>query len=240
MTVGGVLREGWRIYRRVWRRSIVVAGVIFVVVSFATAAAASSGTALAGLVALLLSWIGGLLVQGSLVEVVRDLHEGRAPARATEYYDRTRGRLGTLLGTSILYGLGLVVAFICLIVPFFIALARWSLVVPLVMIERLGVREAFSRSSRLVKGQTGRVLGLLVVTGIIGGVAQIVVRAVLGGSTSFWTTWISGAVAGAIVIPWEAHVLTALYYTLTEPAVPVLPESPPPKSWESIWDEERE
>jgi hypothetical protein len=240
MTISGVLGEGFRIYRRLWRRSIVVAGVVFVIISFATAAAAKSGTALAGAVALLLSWVGGLLVQGSLVEVVRDLHEGRPPASASEYYDRTRGRLGTLLGTSILYGLGLVVAFICLIVPFFIALARWSLVVPLVMIERLGVREAFSRSSQLVKGKSGRVLGLLVVTGIIGGFAQIIVRTILGGSSSFWTTWISGAVAGAIVIPWEAHVLTALYYTLKEPDVPVLPESPPRKTWESIWDEERE
>lgn len=240
MTISGILGQGWRIYRRLWRRSIVVAGVIFVVVAFATAAATSSGTALAGLVALVLSWVGGLLVQGSLVEVVRDLHEGRAPAPATVYYDRTRGRLGTLLGASVMEGIGLVAAFLLFIVPGFIAIARWSLVVPLVMIEGLGWRDAFSRSSQLVKGQTGRVLGLLIVANVLTGAAELILRTLLGGAGTFWTNWIGGAVAGAIVIPWEAHVLTALYYTLKEPEVPVLPESPPRKSWDSIWDEERE
>jgi hypothetical protein len=108
------------------------------------------------------------------------------------------------------------------------------------MIERLGWREAFSRSSQLVKGQTGRVLGLLVVTNVLTGVAELVVRTILGGSASFWTTWISGAVAGAIVVPWEAHVLTALYYTLKEPERPVLPEpGSEPGRWQSIWDEEQ-
>lgn len=240
MTVFGVLGEGWRIYRRLWRRSIVVAGAIFAIVSFAGAAAATSGTWAAFAVSSILAWVGGLLVQGSLVEVVRDLHEGRSPAAVTQYYDRTRGRLGTLVGTSILYAVGLIVAFICLIVPFFIALARWSLVVPLVMIERLHVRAAFSRSSELVKGKTGRVLLLLIVAGVVTSILEGVVRAILGGATNFWTTWIGGTIAGALVVPWEAHVLTALYYTLKEPDVPVLPESPPSKAWDSIWDENRE
>ena len=87
----------------------------------------------------MLALLGGLLVQGALVEVVRDLHEGRTPAPVAAYYDRTRGRLGTLLGASILYGLGVVVGFLLLIVPGLIAVARWALVVPLVMIERRGL-----------------------------------------------------------------------------------------------------
>lgn len=241
MTIGGVLREGFAIYRRLSGRSIIVAGVIFVVVSFGTAAASASGTRSALLVSFVLSWVGGLLVQGSLVEVVRDLHEGRQIAPITAYYDRTRGRLGTLLGASFVEGLGLIVAFLLLIVPGFIAIARWSLVVPLVMIERLGWRDAFARSSQLVKGQTGRVLGLVIVANILAGIAELVVRTLFGGASNFWSAWIGGAVAGALVVPFQAHVLTALYYRLTEPERPVLPDpAAPVRKWDSIWDEDRE
>jgi len=104
--ISAVLGEAFAVYRRLFRRSVVVAGLIFAVVSLAQALAARTGTLLALAVSLVLSLVGGLLVQGALVEVVRDLHEGRAPAPINVYYDRTRGRLGTLVGASFMYGLG--------------------------------------------------------------------------------------------------------------------------------------
>jgi hypothetical protein len=239
--ISAVLGDAVALYRRLSGRSILVAGVIFVFVSFGTAAAVTSGSSLAFLVSFILSWIGGLLVQGALVEVVRDLHESRQPAPVATYYQRTRDRLGTLLGSSIMYGLGVLLGLVALVVPGLIAIARWSLVVPLVMIERLGWRAAFGRSSELVRGQTGSVLALLIVTNILTGLAEVLVRSLFGGSANFWTLWIGGSVAGALVIPFEAHVLTALYYRLTEPERPLLPApGTPVKAWDSIWDEERE
>jgi hypothetical protein len=74
MRISEVLREAFVVYRRLLRRSIVVAGLIFAVVSLAQALASERATALTALVALVLSLVGGLLVQGALVEVVRDLH----------------------------------------------------------------------------------------------------------------------------------------------------------------------
>jgi hypothetical protein len=214
MSVGDVLQEGWGLYKRLFGRSIVVAGLIFLVVSLADALASTSATYAAGIVSLVLSLIGGLLVQGALVEVVHDIHDGKTPARATEYYERTRGRLGTLLGTAILYGLGVGIGFVLLIVPGLIAVARWSLIVPLVIIERLGWRDAFRRSNELVKGQTGRVLGLIVITNVLTAVATLLLRSAFSGLPLFWSGWIGGTVAGAIVVPFEAYVLTVLYYRL--------------------------
>ena len=49
---------------------------------------------------------------------------------------------------------------------------------------------------------------------------------------------IGSLVVQAIVTPFQAHALTALYYRLREPDRPVVPERP--RRWESIWDEERE
>jgi len=102
-----VLGEAWDIYRRLWRRSVVVAGLVFAVVSLGSALAGSSRSLSPLLVSLVLSLLGSLLVQGALVEVVRDLHEGRAPARLGEYYSRTRAVLGTLVGVSFLAAIGI-------------------------------------------------------------------------------------------------------------------------------------
>ncbi|HEX5245574.1 MAG TPA: glycerophosphoryl diester phosphodiesterase membrane domain-containing protein [Gaiellaceae bacterium] len=238
MRIFDVLGEAFAVYRRLFRRSVVVAGLIFAVVALAQALAAMSGTALALLVSLVLSLVGGLLVQGALVEVVRDLHEGREPATVNTYYDRTRGRLGTLVGSSLIYGLGVVVGLILFVVPGLIAIARWSLIVPLVMIEGRGRREAFRRSAELVRGQTGRILLLVVAANIVTAVVSVTVGSALGFIPGFLGTWVGGAVAGALAVPYQAHVLTVLYYRLTEPAVPILPE-PGQERWSSIWDEER-
>jgi len=164
--------------------------------------------------------------------VVRDLHEGRAPAPINVYYNRTRGRLGTLLGASFMYGLGVFFGLILLIVPGLIAIARWSVIVPLVMIEGLGWRDAFRRSSELVRGQTGRVLVLVIIANVVTGIVGSLFSVLPG----FLGAWIGGTIAGAVAVPFEAHVLTVLYYRLTEPDVPILPEDGG-KSWQSIWDE---
>jgi hypothetical protein len=230
--ISEVLGEAFAVYRRLFRRSVVVAGLIFAVVSLAQALAARTGTLLALAVSLVLSLVGGLLVQGALVEVVRDLHEGRAPAPINVYYNRTRGRLGTLLGASFMYGLGVFFGLILLVVPGLIAIARWSVIVPLVMIEGLGWRDAFRRSSELVRGQTGRVLVLVIIANVVTGIVGSLFSVLPG----FLGAWIGGTIAGAVAVPFEAHVLTVLYYRLTEPDVPILPEDGA-KSWQSIWDE---
>lgn len=236
--ISEVLGGAWEVYERIWRRSVVVAGLVFAVVSLADAFAARRNTSATAFVSIILSLVGGLLVQGALVEVVRDLHEGREPGTVGTYYARTRDRLGTLLGASILYGVGVVIGFVLLIIPGLIAVARWALIVPLVVIERLGVGEAFSRSSRLVKGRTGAVLVLVIVANLITGISALAIRIAFGFLPDFAAVWVGGTIASAIAVPYEAHVLTVLYYRLTEPERPVLPDKQPRETWRSIWDEE--
>jgi hypothetical protein len=215
LTISGVLSEALELYRRLFRRSVVVAGLIFAVVSLASALAARHATIWTSLVSLLLALVGGLLVQGALVELVRDLREGRQPASVGAYYERTRGRLGTLVGASLLYGLGVLLGLLLLIVPGLIAVARWSLIVPLVVLERLGWRDAFMRSSELVRGRTGRVLALVAISNLITAVASLAIASAFAFLPNFFAGWIGGTVAGSLAAPFEAYVLTVLYYRLT-------------------------
>jgi hypothetical protein len=202
---------------------------VFAIVALAQAFAAQSASIAPSLVLILLSFVGGLLVQGALVLVVADLHEGHEAQPVNAYYDRTRDRLGTLFGASLLYSLAAI-----LIVP----IARLALAVPLVMIERLSRRDAFRRSSQLVRGRTGRVLVLILVAGVISGVARLAVATAFGFIPGFVGIWVAGTIANAVAVPYEAHVLTVLYYKLTEPERPVLPVLLPREAWRSIWDEE--
>jgi hypothetical protein len=237
--VGQVLSEAFSVYRRLSRRSIVVAGLIFGVVALAQELAARSSSALAALVSVILSLVGGLLVQGALVEVVRDLHEGRLPVSVNDYYTRTRGRLGTLLGASFMYGFGVFFGLVLLVIPGLIAIARWCLIVPLVMIEGLGWRAAFARSAELVRGQTGRVFALVVVANAITAAVSVGIGAALGFIPGLVGGWIAGTVAGAIAAPYEAYVLTVLYYRLTDPERAILSDEPARETGTSVRDEEQ-
>jgi hypothetical protein len=221
--ISQVLDDALTVYRRLWRRSVAVAGIVFAVVGLADALAGTRRTTGAELVAIILGLIGSLLVQGALVEVVGDLHNGRPIAPPGEYYARTRGSLGTLLGVTILAGLGIGFGFVLLIVPGLILLARWSLVVPLVMLEGASVGEAFSRSNGIVQGKTGRVLVVVLIVGLITGIANLVLTEAFTFLPTFWASWIGGAVGGAIAVPYETHAFTVLYYRLTEPDRPIVP-----------------
>ena len=228
--ISDVLGEAWTVYRRLFRQSVVVAGLIFAVISLAQAFAAKSTSVGPLLLVLVLSFLGGLLVEGALVLIVADLHENRPPGPVSEYYNRTRDRLGTLFGASLLYGFAAI-----LIVP----IARFALAVPLVMIERLGWREAFRRSSQLVRGRTGRILLVIILAGVISAVIRLAVATVFGFIPGFVGFWIAGTIGSAVAAPYGAHVLTVLYYRLTEPERPVLPTIVAPReNWRSIWDEE--
>ena len=224
MSIGAVFEDAFRIYRRLFARSVVVAGLVFAVVGLGEALAARRATALVTLVSLLLGLVGGLLVQGALVLAVRDLHERRPAEPTRELVDRTRERLGTLLGASLLYGFGVAVGVVLLlVVPGLIALARWALIVPLVVIERRGWRDAFARSNELVRGQTGRVLVLVVVANLLTGVVSFGIGSLFSFLPTFAATWLGGTVAGALTVPYQAQVLTVLYYRLTEPDRAMLP-----------------
>jgi len=224
--VSAVLADARDVYRRLWRRSVPVAGVVFAVVSLGQALSDRHPTSGTLLVSIVLSLIGGLLVQGALVEVVRDLHEGRPVGPATSYFNRTRGRLGTLLGATFLFALGVGLGLIVLVVPGLILMSRWALIVPLVMIEGRGARDAFRRSMELVSGNTGKVLVVVFVAAIIASGSSMAITYFFSFLPSFLAILIGGTVAGALTVPYQAYVLTVLYYRFTEPERPVLPARP--------------
>ncbi|WP_394769508.1 glycerophosphoryl diester phosphodiesterase membrane domain-containing protein [Lacisediminihabitans sp.] len=176
----------------------------------ATIAAGSVATiVLASLVPVLLSAVVGALVQGIIVlEISRATLGEKQTFR--ELYGRARGRIGALIGWTLIVGAVLLVAFGVLagLVALFVAtlgvagivigvllgvfgglgflvVAAWittklSLVPSVLMIERLSIRQAVARSWKLTRGSFWRVFGIQLLVSVIISVISQVVSAPLG------------------------------------------------------------
>jgi hypothetical protein len=242
LTARNTVSEAWKLYQLLFGRSVLTAAVVFAPIGlFEVATAEVEGTAtiaIAVLFAIVLGFLGDLLVQGALVEVVRDVHEARPPSPIGALYERTRPRLGALLLGTIVYSVAFGLGLVLLIVPGLLVLSRWSLIVPVIVIEQKSSKEARKRSSALVRGQTGRVLWIVLATLLFMGIATSLIAASLFWIPSVVGGWLAGLIAVSLTTPFGAHVLTVLYYRLTEPERPVIAEQRP-RRWKTIWEEER-
>jgi hypothetical protein len=229
MSVGGVLTDAWHVYTLLFRRSVIVASVVY----FAIAALEVTNGSVATALALLAALSGPVLVQGALVLIVRNVHEGEKPAEIGSLFRAAGGRFPSLFGASIVYGLGILFGLIAFIVPGLIAAARWCLLAPGIMLEGRRTFGAIERSRELVRGRTWPVFWVLalsfLLTAIIPGAIE---AAVFGFETSHLDTF-AGAVVSAVTAPYAAHVLSVLYYRLTDPDRPTI--DPVVREWPSVW-----
>jgi multisubunit Na+/H+ antiporter MnhG subunit len=127
-----------------------------------------------------------------------------------------------------------------LIVPGLVAAARWSLMAPLIMLDREGVLDALSRSSALVRretdlydrtGQTPTVLAIVVLAFALVQV-PLAVAGFAVGTHSAWYYLVTFAWS-ALTAPFAAHVLTTVYYRLADPERPVIAAGV--AQWRSVW-----
>ena len=109
------------------------------------------------------------------------------PAKA---YARTLNRLPDLFLSALVTTVGIALGTIALIVPGMILVARWALVVPLIVLEDAAWRVALVRSNELVRGRTKSVLAIFFLLTVIGlalvAVPLVVGYSVVGGVLGAW------------------------------------------------------
>jgi hypothetical protein len=231
MRAGDVIGEAWQHYKAHWQHLLPFALVVYLILGVVSL-----------LLTLALGWFGALLgafigiigvfwLQGALVEAVADIRDGRADLTMGQTFARAQARLGTLAGAGILAGLAIALGLVLLIVPGLYLITIWSVLIPVIVLERRDVMAAFGRSRELVRGYGWSVFGVIVLCFLILiGVSFVV---------AILTVWIGGAageyvrsvISNTIGIPFLALALTNLYFrlrALKEPAVAAVPETPPP------------
>ena len=229
MTVGGVLGEAWNLYKRFLARFFLTALIVFAVLDLISALAdqAASDTwssaLLWGLIAALVSVVGYFWVQAALVETVHDVRDGRADRTIGETYRAVQPQLSAVVIAGILAAIGITIGFILLIIPGLFLLTIWSMVIPVIVLERRSTGEAFTRSREVVRGHGWSVFGLVIVTFLIVAIASGVIRVVFAPLPDFLDAWLGGLVAHSVTVPFAAAALTTAYFALTrrepEPAV---------------------
>ncbi len=220
ISVGEVMADASALYRLLWQRGMAISLPVFAVIGIGNVLATRSEGGGGDFAVLILGIIGPVFVQAFLVEAVRNAHEGKPQEAIGTLYERAGAMFLPLLMSTLVYGIGVAVGIFLIIVPGLILLSRWSLFVPLMVIDGLRGSEARKRSNQLVKGKTVTVLLailLVYVLALVPGIAlQLAVGAESVGGIVIGTLW------AGIVAPFQAHVLTAIYYRLTDESRPVV------------------
>ena len=165
------------------------------------------------ILAALVSLIASTFYTGMVVELVRDVQDGRRDSSAADLFRAVGPVVAPLIAVSFLAGIGITVGFLLLIVPGLFLMTIWSVVGPVTVLERPGVFAAFSRSRELVRGFGWQVFGVLVVIILLAIVVGIVVSAITSGLGDVGET-IASWVANVITAPLAALLTSVLYFAL--------------------------
>jgi hypothetical protein len=193
--VGDVISRAWRLFTGNILFFVAVPFVSYVIVFIATVVFtltlafvgwASNMTAVA-IVRFILGFLMfiGLYMIGEAVVLLGAFQRLRGqPLQVGEALNRAFAQFFPLIGLSILWGLGIMIGMMLLIVPGFILLCMWAVVVPACIVEGLGVTASISRSSDLTRGYRWPILGLLLLLGIINWIGSKVIQLILGMASS--------------------------------------------------------
>ncbi len=204
---GGVIGRAWDIYKSQFGLLFIAA----VLLTLITLAAAFIIGPFAGLVNLIL----GLFYTGAVVRLVEDVEDGRRDEEASSLFKGVAPVFWQLLGVSILAGIAIAIGFVLLIIPGLILITIWSVVVPVVVLEKPGVFASFGRSRELVRGHGWQVFGTLLLAWLIAVGVAVVASIIVGvaGAGDAVVAVVNWLVT-ALTLPLVALVSAVLYFRL--------------------------
>lgn len=180
------------------------------------------------IVLVVLFWALSILYEGMVVELVQDLRDGRRDHTVGQLLRSVEPVFWPLVGVSILFGLGVLLGFVLLIIPGLILIVIWSVVAPVTVLERPGVWAAFGRSRQLVRGNGWNVFGVIVMVFVIVVLVSIAAGIAASGLGSFGHALVQWVV-NSLIAPITGLSASVLYFALLgTPAEPAPADTPEP------------
>ena len=137
-------------------------------------------------------------VAGGLFAVIaRQAVLGRQPSWSQVWHE-ARPQFARLVGLALLFYLVVGVGLVLCIVPGVVIYTLWSLAIPALMTERLGVGQALSRSYRLVIGDAWRVFAILLLVAIAAQAAAAAVGSPFSAAQLFFAPLDAGSTDAAV------------------------------------------
>ena len=213
--VGDVISETFSIYGQNLGALLGSALAVFVVVGLVSGILQHTGGLILVLLGVAVSVAGQALYTGFVVELVKDVRDGRRDQAIGDLFSAAAPYILPLIGFGILFGIGVAIGFVLIVIPGLILLTFWSVGAPAIVVEGIGPIDAFGRSWRLVRRNAWSVFGVLLVVFIIVVVIQGVLAAIanpIGNGEA--STWVASIISGTITAPIYALAVTVLYYEL--------------------------
>lgn len=221
MTVGGILAEAGRLYVRFFWRGLFLGVAIFLVLTIPAAIVdvqhdTTWTILLASSLVTIFTSYGDFLLEGALVVDARQHAEiGSLPSLRALVW-QTRPYLFSLLAATLIYSVCIAVGLLLLVVPGLLVLVRWSVIVPVIVIERRGMRDSFRRSNELVRGHSWTVLWTLLIIFAVSGLLETGFDNLLYPLPEFFASWLGHLFVSALTAPFAAHTLAVIYYRVVD------------------------
>jgi hypothetical protein len=176
--IGPIFTRSWSIYAANFLMFTLVAVVAGLPNQLGGDFESSAGVAqsiIAFIISVILYFVGQAVILYAAFQAMRgrDVIIGDAIGRAFS-------RFLSLLGISILVGLGVAIGFMLLIVPGIILALRWAVAVPACVVENKGPLESMRRSAELTKGHRWKIFGIWVLIAIVAIIILIIVGVFAG------------------------------------------------------------
>jgi hypothetical protein len=237
LAIGQTLSKIFRAYRH--QASVLLPGALIVFLPVAIINALIRTNAVRGggvgiifsLIAILIQLVAIYLFQGMVVQLVRDIQDGRRDSSIGQLFQSAVPVLGTLILAGILAGFGITIGFILLIIPGLFLLTIWALIAPVIVVERTGVGGAFSRSRELVRDNGWRVFAVLAILFVIQFVATLILTAIsVALSRSVVGAAVAQLIAYVLIAPLSALAAATMYFELgrIKEAAPAASAGPAP------------
>jgi lipid-A-disaccharide synthase-like uncharacterized protein len=167
----------------------------------------------AGFVLAILFWALSILYQGMVVKLVQDVQDGRRDHSVGDLIRSVEPVFWPLVTVSILTGIGVGIGLILLIIPGLILIVIWSVVAPVVVLERPGVFESFGRSRDLVRGNGWNVFAVILLVFVAVAVVSVAAGLATDSLGSVGRALVQWAVNAALA-PATALSASVLYFAL--------------------------
>lgn len=213
LDVGGTLSQIFSIYGQQAGVLLPLAFGLYLLVAIISGLFA--GNFFLGLVAFGVGVIAATLYQGMVVSLVRDVQDGRRDSSVGQLVEETWPVVLPLIGAGILAGIGIAVGLVLIVIPGLILLTIWSVIAPVIVVERSGAIDAFGRSRAVVKGNGWQVFGVILVVFLITTIVSIVLG-LIGASISdtFAMRALFSLIASTLTAPIAALAASVIYFNL--------------------------
>jgi hypothetical protein len=213
--LSGVLGEAWDLYRRHATHFLLISFIVYLAVAVVSAILQAVLGGFGSFLGEILSVFGMFLLQAALVKAVQDVRDGRADLTVRRTLEAVTPVVAPVALASILASIAISVGFVLLIVPGLFLATFLSLIVPCIVVGRIASLSSFGASWRTVRGYGWHVFGTYVVVFLVLIVANLVLGILLLALPGAARSFISEVIAGTLVAPFIACVVTLMYFRLT-------------------------